>query len=263
MAAVLAVGNGSHRAGDLVLDYWGAAVSHRSAACLWDLLPVAEHPVDVIVLGDGGRAKRRGIRVHRSYTLLPTDVILRQGIPVTKPVRTIADLRRATSEGRHGAISAWKLRKAIRQANVLGLPIEEKDRDRTRSDLEEDFLSLCRRHRIPRPEVNERIGSYLVDFLWRDRRLVVETDSYLYHRGREAFQDDRGRDLELKRLGYEVLRLSERQIDEEPNRVGETLAGILVRSARGLVGTNGKAGRDHRSHLAANVSTCMRSVSES
>ncbi len=71
------------------------------------------------------------------------------------------------------------------------------------------------------------IGRYLVDFLWRERRLVVETDSYLYHRGRAAFQDDRGRDLELKRLGYDVLRLSERQIDEEPDRVGESLAGIL------------------------------------
>jgi very-short-patch-repair endonuclease len=223
MAAVLAVGNGSRRAGDLVLDYWGAAVSHHSAASLWDLLPVADHPVDVIVLGDGGRAKRRGIRVHRSYTLMSTDVILRHGIPVTRPARTIADLSRATSQGWPGAVSAWELRKAIRQANVLGMPIDEKDRDPTRSDLEEDFLSLCRRHRIAAPEVNVWIGRYLVDFLWRGRQLIVETDGYIYHRGREAFQSDRGRDLELKRLGFEVLHLSERQVDEEAGRVAEVL----------------------------------------
>jgi very-short-patch-repair endonuclease len=116
----------------------------------------------------------------------------------------------------------------MRQANVLGLPVgEESGRDRTRSDLEGDFLQLCRRHRIPPPEVNVRFGRYLVDFLWRERQLIVETDSYLYHGGRAAFQDDRDRDLELKRLGYEVVRLSERQINEEQGWVAKTLAVLL------------------------------------
>lgn len=117
---------------------------------------------------------------------------------------------------------------------MLGLPIGEQTAigtgqgdDRTRSDLELDFLQLCRRHRLRAPEVNVPIGSYLVDFLWRDRRLIVETDSYVYHRGEEAFQDDRGRDLDLKLCGYEVVRLSERQINEEPNKVAETLAALF------------------------------------
>lgn len=111
---------------------------------------------------------------------------------------------------------------------MLGLPIGSRDaKVRTRSDLEGDFLRLCRRHRLPRPEVNVRIGPYLIDFLWRERLLVVETDSYLYHRGEVAFQDDHRRDLDLRRRGYEVIRLSEQQIDEEPGRVGETLAEML------------------------------------
>lgn len=125
-------------------------------------------------------------------------------------------------------MSARELRKAIRQANVMGLSIgDEAAGDRTRSDLEQCFLRLCRRHRLPRPEVNVLIGPYLVDFLWRSRRFVVETDSYLYHRGKAAFQDDRARDLGLMRLGYEVLRLSERQVDEEADRVAESLAAVL------------------------------------
>jgi very-short-patch-repair endonuclease len=166
--------------------------------------------------------------VHRSLTLVSTDVTLLQRIPVTTPGRTIADLRRATSEGRPGSLDPRALRKAIRQANVLGLPIDdESKRDRTRSDLEQDFLWICRRRRVPLPEVNVRIGPYLVDFVWRERRFVVETDSYIYHGGRVAFQDDRGRDLKLKLLGYEVLRLSEQQIDEEPDRVGEVLVATL------------------------------------
>ncbi len=224
LAAVLALGGGP-RGGGSVLEHWGAAVSHRSALSLWSLLPVNQAPCDVIVAGNGGRARRAGIRVHRSLTLTSRDVTLHRGIPVTTPERTIADLRKAISTRRRGAVAGYELRKAIRQANVLGLPIGRKDaKVRTRSDLEGDFLRLCRRHQLPPPEVNVRIGPSLVDFLWRERRFVVETDSYLYHRGEVAFQDDHARDLELMRRGFEVLRLSELQLDEEPIRIAEILA---------------------------------------
>jgi very-short-patch-repair endonuclease len=228
MAAVLAIG-GEPREGGLVLEHWGAALSHRSALSLWGLLPVSQIPTDVIVSGDGGRLRRAGIRVHRSRSLVPGEVTLHRGIPVTTPERTIADLREAISTRRSGAIPSRELRKAIRQANVLGLPIAHRDgKVRTRSDLEADFLRLCRRHRLSPPEVNVRIGPYLVDFLWRERRFVVETDSYLYHRGELAFQEDRARDLDLMRRGFEMLRISELQLDGEPAQVVEVLAAKLA-----------------------------------
>jgi very-short-patch-repair endonuclease len=230
LAAVLALGGGPCGGGS-VLEHWGTAVSHRSALSLWSLLPVKQASCDVIVAGNGGRARRAGIRVHRSLTLVSSDVTLHRGIPVTTPARTIADLREAISARRTGAIPDRELRKAIRQANVLGLPIGARDaKVRTRSDLEGDFLRFCRRHRLPPPEVNVRIGPYLIDFLWREKRLVVETDSYLYHRGEVAFQDDHARDLELMRRGFEVLRISELQLDEEPAQVAEVLTARLTRA---------------------------------
>jgi very-short-patch-repair endonuclease len=159
------------------------------------------------------------------------DVTLRRRIPVTTPERTIADLREEISARRRGAISSRELRKAIRQANVIGLPVGARDaKVRTRSDLEGDFLQLCGRHRLPPPEVNVRIGPYLIDFVWQERRLVVETDSYLYHRGEVAFQDDHARDLELMRRGFEVLRISELQLNEEPARVADVLTARLARA---------------------------------
>lgn len=104
-----------------ILDYWGAALSHRSAACLWQLLPPKEEPVDVSIAGDGGRKRRKGIRLHRCLSLLPAAVTLRNGIPVTTPARTIADLRRvASGRGNRGLVSPKELRRAIRQAEVLG-----------------------------------------------------------------------------------------------------------------------------------------------
>jgi very-short-patch-repair endonuclease len=80
------------------------------------------------------------------------------------------------------------------------------------------------------PEVNIRIDSLIVDFVWRQRQLIVETDGYKYHSGREAFEDDRDRDLRLKTLGYEVVRLSYRQVVDEPTRVAGLLTAILCRT---------------------------------
>ena len=99
--------------------------------------------------------------------------------------------------------------------------------DRTRSDLERDFLRLCRRHRIPAPHVNVRVGPHRVDFLWPDRRLVVETDGYRFHRGRVAFEDDRARDLDLRAQGYDVRRFTYRQVREEPSRIAADLRDAL------------------------------------
>jgi very-short-patch-repair endonuclease len=231
MAAVLACGKCDPRLDirvtESVLDYWGATLSHRSAAELWQLLRVGEGPIDVSVAGGGGRKKRPGIRLHRPRALRPPSVTLSKGIPVTTPRQTIADLRRASLGGGR-LISSRELRRAIRQANVLGLPIGAgQDLDRTRSDLERDFLALCYRHGLPVPEVNVRIGPHLVDFLWRESMLVVETDGYVYHRGRIAFEDDRARDLDLRARGFEVIRLGERQVSEEPGRVGEVVGAAL------------------------------------
>ena len=199
----------------------GAVVSHRSAAELWELLKRADGPIHVSVPSDGGKARRPGIRLHRRASLSTRGVTRRRGIPVTKPAQTIADLR--------GAVTEAEVRRAIRQAEVLGLPLGEDIRhDRTRSDLERAFLRICRRYRLPAPEVNVALGRYEADFVWRELGFVVETDGYKYHRGRQAHRDDRRRDLELRSLGFEVQRLSEEQVDDEPERVAAILRGVLA-----------------------------------
>jgi very-short-patch-repair endonuclease len=209
----------------------GAAISHRSAAALWGLLSPGEGPIDVVVPSGNGRRRRLGIRPHRCPALRPSHVIRRHGIPVTSPARTVDDLR--------GSVSAAELRRAIRQAEVLGLPLgPDVARDRTRSELERKFLLLCRRQRLPEPEVNVRVGPHLVDFLWRDRSLIVETDGYQYHRGRQAFENDRARDLEFRARGFEVVRLSARQVFEQPERVADALR-VGLASARHRVGRDG------------------------
>ncbi|HWO15679.1 MAG TPA: DUF559 domain-containing protein [Solirubrobacterales bacterium] len=112
---------------------------------------------------------------------------------------------------------------------MLGLPTgAESLTERTRSDLELLFLRLCRRHELPRPEVNVKVGSIEVDFLWREQRVVVETDGYRYHRGKVASEDDYARDFKLRELGYEVIRLSDEQVTSDPKRIARIIRQTLA-----------------------------------
>ncbi|HEX6154259.1 MAG TPA: DUF559 domain-containing protein, partial [Solirubrobacterales bacterium] len=147
-------------------------------------------------------------------------VTRRDSIPVTTVARTIEDLRRSEFPPR-------LLRRATRQAELMGLRLDGVESDRSRSDLEVAFLDLWRQHRLPPPEVNVKLGRWEVDFLWRPQRVVVETDSWTYHRGSVAFEDDHARDLDLRAAGYAVLRFSDRQMEEEPGRVVADVARAL------------------------------------
>ena len=77
-------------------------------------------------------------------------------------------------------------------------------------------------------EVNIRVCPFTVDFLWPERRLVVEVDGYRAHSGRSAFESDRARDVELRLLGYEVVRFTWRQLTDRPREVADVLRKLLA-----------------------------------
>ena len=209
MAAVLAYGT-------------GAVLSHRAAAAAWRLLPDQPGaPVDISVPNDTGKKLRRGIRLHRRPSLDPKAVTRHRRIPITTPAHTVLDLSRVAPP--------VEVRRARRQAAVLGLRIDgESVDDVTRSELEFLFLELCQRYRLPLPEVNIWIAGVFVDFTWRERRLIVETDGYHYHRGRVSFEDERARDLRLRSHGFEVVRLTYGQVARQPRETATVLRKLLA-----------------------------------
>jgi REase_MTES_1575 len=209
MAAVLACGD-------------RAVLSHASAAAAWDLTPVGSGPVHVTVPGDHGRARRAGVRVHRSRALTPAQTTIHRGIPITTRERTIIDLAKRLT----GRPLEQLLNRAERH-----LDFDELRRTRspslqavlssytvatTRSQLEEAFLRLCDDYAIPRPETNARIEGIEVDFVWRDVRLIVEVDGYAHHRSPSAFERDRERDAILTTSGWRVLRFTYAHVTRRP-----------------------------------------------
>jgi very-short-patch-repair endonuclease len=232
MAAVLACGE-------------FAVLSHHSAAATWQLARDDELEVHVSVIG-GRRHRRPGIRSHRSSLGLE-DVSYVRRIPVTGPARTLLDLatdarplllERAVEDARrrrlvtnHSLEAILERARGHRGSRALRSVLE---RDRgpalTRSAAEERLVELIRAAGLPPPEHNIRIGPYELDVVWREARLVVEIDGFAYHSSRQAFERDRRRDATLAAAGWTVIRVTWRQLMEEPEAVIARLAAALARA---------------------------------
>jgi very-short-patch-repair endonuclease len=79
--------------------------------------------------------------------------------------------------------------------------------------------------------MNAELGPYEIDFLWRTERLALETDGWEFHSDRKAFEDDRRRDADLVARGFRVIRVTWRQIAEEPLAVIARIAAALARES--------------------------------
>ena len=219
MAAVLACGP-------------GAALSHRTAADALGLLPYASALIEVSVPVPGGRS-RPGMKIHRAPSLRPEHRSDVEGIPCTTPMRTLADLA--------AVVDARTLTRAIEAAERLrifdGAKIERAngrlgralraytgEPPPTREEFERRALELFERAGLPRPQVNVWLGEHEVDFCWPDRRLIVEADSWEFHKTRAAFERDRRRDQQLLLDGWITIRITWRAMTERPEEVIAAIA---------------------------------------
>lgn len=213
----------------------GAVLSFQTAADHLNLRPSASPAIHVTVPTTAGKA-RPGIRLHRTRRLRPQDVTVHEGLAVTSPARTLLDLagvldqaalRRAVERAmRVGRYDEHAMRDVIpgRHVRKLRAALELADPAPFRSDLEADFVALCREHGLPRPEVNVVLHGREVDLLWRRRRVVVELDSWTYHRGRGSFADDRRKSVDLALEGFTVLRFTDDDVGANGARTMAKLA---------------------------------------
>jgi very-short-patch-repair endonuclease len=223
----------------------GAALSHHTAARLWDIETAGDGAIHVVV-PEGVMTRAEGFRVHRARNLQPQDIRIRKGLPVTSPARALLDqaedltarqlelgFDRALVAGvmrpaevaellarTHGHRGAGRLRALLdRHAGMTTM---------TRSQAEELFLDLVRRARLPPPRVNARVAGYEVDFFWPEQNVIVEVDGYRFHSTRRAFEHDRRKDADLRAAGFTVLRVSFEQLTRDAYAVLADLVRALT-----------------------------------
>jgi Protein of unknown function (DUF559) len=216
----------------------GSALSHSTAAWWWRL--IEDLPFVIHAVAPGDRASVPGVAVHHPRRFETT---VHRGLPVTTVPQTLLNLAAAGSPSKVRRLLAETEFRRLAQvedvAAMLGrgrhgsatlrraIATHRPELARTRSVLEERFLALCEGHGIPAPEVNVEVCGYLVDALWRDRRVIVELDGHAAHGTAAAFERDRARDLALRAAGYLVLRYTWRQVTREAAAVARDLRGSL------------------------------------
>ncbi|MGH2916089.1 MAG: type IV toxin-antitoxin system AbiEi family antitoxin domain-containing protein [Solirubrobacteraceae bacterium] len=230
----------------------GALLSHHTAALLWPLrMPrpqSADARIHVTVIG-GSPGRREGIVAHRSRLLRAPDIRTHEGLRITSVARTLLDLA--------PLLAPRELARALDQALVgrlvnlpqIGEVLDRAGRHRgryplqglldshttttfTRSEAEELFLDLVRRATLPQPLVNSRVHGYEVDFLWPEQGVAVEIDGFAFHGTRDAFERDRRKDARLRAAGVLVIRITWRQLTDEPLAVVADLARALATASR-------------------------------
>jgi very-short-patch-repair endonuclease len=221
-----------------------AALSHHSAAALWEIRPATGDPMHVSAPTD---RRRPGIVVHRRASLAAVAVTRCHGIPVTSPIVTLVDiaarldrsqLEAAINEAdKRDLTSPEELRSAIDEMprrpglGMLKATLDRRTFTLTDSELERRFLPIARRSGLPRPETGRLLNGFKVDFLWPDLGLVVETDGLRYHRTPAQQAKDRLRDQAHAAAGLTSLRFTRAQIHFEPRHVQETLRAVARRLA--------------------------------
>jgi hypothetical protein len=246
MAAVLACGP-------------GAVLSHFSAGHHWSMCG-SRGPIEVLRQSGGFHPKgHRGVKLHQTRRLEPYEVTVERGVPVAAMERVLLDLAARTNAKRleRMFVQAYKREgfswsrlgriinrrrgcKGVGRLRRIALEVDPEALE-TKSVPEIDLLALYRQADMPTPSVNVLAEGYLVDFLWVEQKVIVETDSWRHHGDPLAFEKDHQRDVDLIAAGYDVHRTTYKMLESNPGPFLQNVRrALLTRTASNFRGITTK-----------------------
>jgi very-short-patch-repair endonuclease len=231
MAAVLACGP-------------DAVLSHRDAAALHSLRRSGSRTA-IHVTTTSKSKPRPGIHVHNVRRLHPQDTTTVDGIPVTTVHRSLLDyaeserpqtLRWAFEAYDRADLLDFRKLDAVIARNrgrrgikpLMKLMTSYRGAPDTRSKNERRFLALIREAGLPEPQVNVSVEGIVVDAFWPEHRLIVEVDSYDFHHTPADRAKDRRNQRKLRQSGYEVRRVTDDELRDEPQAVAQDVEAAVT-----------------------------------
>jgi hypothetical protein len=191
-----------------------AVVSHQSAAVLLGVSGFRPGRLHITVPRHRG-ARSPLAKVHRS-DLARADRSLRNGIPLTHPARTIADLSRCvTPQLLVEAVDDVLCRRLTTLDRIPpATPTLRTVLEAWNGEGEAQTAAEMRMVRalldagLPQPVRQYWIGAARarVDLAYPDDRIAIELDSFRWHGGRRPFDGDRARGNRIVAAGWRLLR---------------------------------------------------------
>jgi hypothetical protein len=222
----------------------GAALCHDSAMMHWGMWKRWQLPIHVVVPVD---RRPTGVRVHQLRGLQDHDIRTHHDLRATGPARTLLDMAPRMPE------NALKRRvNEARRTEILTLADIEDAIDRfphhpgakrlepllaikggpTRSEWEDAFPAFCKQYGLPEPTLSTWIAGHEADALFGEEKIVVELDSWEFHKDHAAFETDRDKDVDRLVAGYVTVRITWPRIKFRSAREAARLH-ELVRQRRG------------------------------
>lgn len=228
----------------------GAVATGRPAAALWVLPGYPQGGVEVLRPRGGNHRPSLGT-ARETRSLPPSHVTTREGIPVLVPARLAVELagrehpkrveRTVESAIAAGLLTPQQLARVVselasrgrRGSTFLRELVEQLSPGYVppASELEARFRDLLQTAGLPEPIRQLDVGGELwigrVDVAYPERRLVIELDSRRWHDSRGAIESDAMRSNQLTRAGWTVLRITWRQLHDDPLGVVLLVRGML------------------------------------
>jgi len=225
-----------------------SVLSHGTAAAIWGLIDAPPPIVRATVILRHVRDDP-GLRVHRVRALDVRDVRMHGRLPLTAPARTLIDLAaRASDRALEEALARARAGELVTERDLEGaleraplrpgtrrlrrLQRQHVGRAVTFSRFERDLIRLLVAAELPLPRFNAVVNGHRVDAVWPEQRIVLECDGWAFHRERRAFEHDRRRDQDHLAAGYRTVRITWRQLHDDPARIAALLAAMLETPAQ-------------------------------
>ena len=226
-----------------------SALAGRAALALWRNERDWPDELELVSVRD---IRLTGLTVRHTKTLLRRDIRAVQGLRVTSPARTALDIAARIDTNQLTAHELTAIVNDLRHINKLKVHqlrdvakrnprhpgtkhlkeiIGDAQAQPTRSQLENAFKRLIKRHGLPVPLINVKVGGEVVDAFYPNHQLIVELDGRVVTHAddwRPAFENDRARMVKvMAKTGIPTIRFTWDQITRLHAQTAKDLKAIL------------------------------------